>query len=1050
MSKNKKEKNNFSEEKIVFKNGSGRNYSFLLPGLLKGIHIPQVLPADMLKGIGILFSVFLLIAAMFSFSNRLYNYAFWLFIIPVLILLIFFTPKNLANADKQEKLLNFTVTVGSRLFLILKMAIALCLTLLGQYFLFKGNISFSLLSYAGALVQLGFIFEISNYNNDNAVAERFSETKREFAYGIKEYLLWGGVLFSLLGSLFSAISDNAGLTLIYFILTVFFMSFLYVKKDDVKIPVLGGITKVDWLIAAVLFFLALILRLYNILDVPPGFSKDELNAFSLFEQAKKNVPLPMYIESLGAATLGAVFIGKLGTLFGLDMFTVRFFHAAASSFNVVFIFLLGRELFGRRTGVIAGLILALISQHLIFSSKLESMNLTMLAVTVSFFFYFAALRNANKFFMVVSGIFLGFGIYLYTPGRVAPVILVLYWIILFILNLKVKGKKDFLIFSVIMVFAALIVFAPMLDYVMKNTGTYFKRASSFNILPLLFSKDMGSAVVLWVHQFGILFRLFFSEGCANGVHNFPGRAAFDYLTGFFFLGGLGYMIYYWKSRNNLFVLLWFTVGMGIAIISFGADLYPARIILAIPAVALIAAVGLDKLTSVLQGIKIKKYSAALPVIIILLAFIAVLNMNRFFVIYPQDASVRFMYGASAVEIRKLAEKHKNSNVFCSRYFYDTNRIESQLSMHLDYLKMKYSFIDVSDADLSAYYNAEGKDVLIVTEGVYTFSRDYFLRYYPNAKVYYIYDNIDYLFSGIRFLTDAYGWKNPGVVTSFIKERYFVNNAFDHSVPQVKAVVVYIPNSDILALHGFNVDFKGNKGEKINKKLSANMLAPEAAMTSAVISTLIEIPDYAKYDFYVEGCKSYTAVIDGKSASSAEMLYKGLHILKLEISGIQNLGAVIKWRKNGVRWEEIPVKYFIDSTNISGLMASYYADSRKVYQQLEPLMQYSNYFYSPRMGVNLAKGNAGVVYKGRLLVTKQDKYSIIFENTSGGDVYVDGVKISGLDRDGRIKTSEVVLDYGWHDIEIKTYIGHSNSVNRLLWKRNEESVYRHVLSGNLKP
>jgi len=434
----------------------------------------------------------------------------------------------------------------------------------------------------------------------------------------------------------------------------------------------------------------------------------------------------------------------------------------------------------------------------------------------------------------------------------------------------------------------------------------------------------------------------------------------------------------------------------------------------------------------------------------MLVFIAVLNLHRFFVIYPRDASVRLMYGASAVEIRKLAEKHKNSNVFCSRYFNDTNRIESQLSMHLDYLKMKYSYIDVSDADLSVYYNAEGKDVLIVTEGVYAFSRGFFLRYYPNAKIYYIYDNTNYLFSGSRFLADAYGWKNPGIVASFIKERYFGNNAFDHSVPQVKAVVVYIPNSDILALHRLNADFKGDNGVKINKKLSANLLAPEAALTSAVISTLIEIPDCAKYDFSAEGCRSYSAVIDGKPATSAEMLYKGLHTLKLDISGIQNQGAVIKWKKNGAQREEIPVKYFIDSANTSGLMASYYADGKKVYQQLEPFMQYSMYFYNPRQGIYLSKGNSKVDYKGRLFVPKKDMYSVIFENSPGGDVYVDGAKVSGYDKDGKLTVSEAMLDYGWHKIEIKVNIAQSNSVNRLLWKCNEETVYRHVLSENLKP
>lgn len=1007
---------------LEFKNSTPGNSNPGSTGIFNFINkfMPGLTDMMKIKIVTFLGLISMLIVSILSFNQRQYSLSAILFIIPVFILLLFFTNKGALG--QGGRLFDFTIHKQSPIIVLLKLTLVVTAVFIGQYYFMKNDKAMGCIFFIAALFQLYFMLRLVPITGTNINADYNESIILKKNQGLAAWIL--SVVFILL-SLFSAKADNAGASLVLLIFGTACMAFipgfnrLRQDKDELN----EGFDRTDLYIVIGIFVISLILRSFRLLDIPPGFNGDEGNAMEMYNCASKGGSFPMYIAgAANAASFPAILVGTIGKWIGMNIFTARLIHSVIGALNVVFIYLFARELFSRRVAVITAIFLMFMTQHLLFSRKIESMIFTMFFATACFSIYFTALRKGNKLLMILSGLCLGLGIYFYTPGRVTPVILVIFWLIILMRNIMKKETYRYLIFSMLLVAASLIAFTPLMDFVVKNPKIYFERAAAFNVLPsVLDGADMVTPVI---NQFKPYFDLFFLKGSPVAIYNISGVPAFDVIFNYFLLAGLGFLIFNWRNRGNLFVLLWFFVGMGIGLIASSSDLYPARMILALPVLAVIAAIGMDRQAGWIENIKLKNSKrVALSVMFIILLIFVILNVYSFFIRLPKDAAVRYYYNSYINEIGNYLKIKPDNNVFASM-FYSVDVIGSQLKFFEGYYCKKIEYLDISLGELNRYYNKDGKDVIIIAEGIYYSAGDYFKKYFPKSEIHTGKDASYKVFEGVIDAKKEYGWIDADAIIRKLDELYLSGDKFKRAVPSVNFMAFTIPYDDIKELFRLNVDYI-IKDNNVNVRLEENLIVPPKGTISAVINNIIEVPEYGIYQFAVDNCGDYTVNIDGKQISGSVKLSKGLHKIKILIENPYENGSVIKWKYGNKQFETIEIRYFINSREVSGLKAKYLDGAKEVYSSIEPIMQFNRFFYAKRPGLLCQSGSCDVEWTGKINIPENGNYVLNFSTALGSSVLIDGIIASNEEG--------LKLEKGTYSIRVKTVLDKRDDVCMLQWK-----------------
>lgn len=177
------------------------------------------------------------------------------------------------------------------------------------------------------------------------------------------------------------------------------------------------------LLAVVL--LATLLRVHDLRDLPPGFFCDEAgngyNSYSLLETGRDENGkfLPLYIWSFGVAYKNPVHIyAGIGpvALFGLTESSVRLTSALFGILAVIGIAIVGRQLGGPATGLLAALLLAVCPWHLHFSR----IAFELIAFPTVLLFAFAALIagvRGKPWLLPVAGALFSLCLYTYGPAK---------------------------------------------------------------------------------------------------------------------------------------------------------------------------------------------------------------------------------------------------------------------------------------------------------------------------------------------------------------------------------------------------------------------------------------------------------------------------------------------------------------------------------------------------------------------------------------------------------------------------------------------------------
>lgn len=393
----------------------------------------------------------------------------------------------------------------------------------------------------------------------------------------------------------------------------------------------------NWRMAGILvaiFVVALLLRTVNLSKVPAGFQIDEsslgYNAFSLLNTGRdeSGAVFPLYVSTFGDYNpIGYDYIDIIPVaLLGLSEFSTRLPAAVFGALSVFAIFYLAQVLFkNKKISLISAGLLALSPWH-IELSRGSAETLVALFFVIFGFGFVISFFETHKVRNLVSGtLFLLTSFFIYPAPRIFVPLFLLVLIIFYFKTLRHNVKSLSLILGS---FIFLVVSIALLIFAIPGGTARFQQTSIFNFpeTKLLMDEQIREDGVMHT-------RNLVTRGFHNKPINFSLTFAAKYMEYFsgsylFIKGGLPilfivpamglvyivelpfilwgiYVLIRTKGKTSKLPLLWLLCAPVVAALTVDDSPNVRRSLLMVPALELIAAVGMYECIKKVQNVRFK-------------------------------------------------------------------------------------------------------------------------------------------------------------------------------------------------------------------------------------------------------------------------------------------------------------------------------------------------------------------------------------------------------------------------------------------------------------
>ena len=310
-----------------------------------------------------------------------------------------------------------------------------------------------------------------------------------------------------------------------------------------------------WVALCAILLLALILRLYNLEEFPPGLWFDEadnLDQARLIAESPSQTPV--YVPSNNLPSLFLLPIAFIIKFAGISISTGRLVAVAFGVAGVIAIFLMVRHMSGTAVGLIAAFLVAVMRWDLNWS------RIGMHGITAPFFaalaawLTFRALDRGRASDFAMAGAMLGLGMWFYAAYRLF--VIVIAFLLLHSLVFADGERRRMLRNFGVMALFALIVTLPIVQFAAIYSEEFFKRTQHTSILAHV---DDGEETRALVQSLTKHLGMFHLEGDPNGRHNIPREPMLDFLSGILMLVGIAVAMARWRSAAHLSLPVWILV-----------------------------------------------------------------------------------------------------------------------------------------------------------------------------------------------------------------------------------------------------------------------------------------------------------------------------------------------------------------------------------------------------------------------------------------------------------------------------------------------------------
>ena len=354
-------------------------------------------------------------------------------------------------------------------------------------------------------------------------------------------------------------------------------------------------TRVEMSLLVLTLAIAAILRLLWLDTIPPGWHHDEALMGIMASEVYRGVQRPIFFPSfLGQEPLYIYLSAGLMWLMGgnQDILPLRITSALIGIATVGVTYLLGREMYGRRVGLISAVLVALSFWQVMLSREAYRVITQPLLEGLTIFLLWRATRLESRSYYIAGGIALGGTIYTYLGARLFPGVLVLFALWWVLTRGWPPAEKSLRVAT--SAIAAAVVSAPLLIYFARHPGTFAARINQV----LVFQPgvlDVGKDPVLTLGENLVkLLATFTVHGETLWRYNISGRPIFVGIVALLFYVGLIVVIYgvIRKRAGSAMVIAWVTVMLFPSFLSYDVGAYTFRSMGLVPVIYLVPAVGL--------------------------------------------------------------------------------------------------------------------------------------------------------------------------------------------------------------------------------------------------------------------------------------------------------------------------------------------------------------------------------------------------------------------------------------------------------------------------
>jgi len=435
-----------------------------------------------------------------------------------------------------------------------------------------------------------------------------------------------------------------------------------------------------YLIAFVLTFgISLFFRFFKLNQVPGEmFSDHAEKLFDVMDVLSGRSPI-FFVRNTGREPfqfyLTAVIIRLFNT--GVSFLSLKLGTAGAGFLTLIFIFLIGRELDGKWLGLSAAFFAGIAYWPNVISRVGLRFPFYPLFAAPVMYFLLKGLRERRINLLILSGLMVGIGLHGYSPFRVVPFLVSLVFLI-FIISHKDHDDRQFALTGFcLLAFTSLIVFLPLLRYMLENPAGFNYRLASR--LTSLENPINGPILFIFLHNLWKSLTMFFFNNGVIWVNSIPNRPALDvFSAALFFIGLIRFCFDIFKSKKNnwrqISILISIPVLMLPSILSLA---YPAenpslnRSSGAIVPVFLICGYGFFTLASSLFNSSVKKPARITGVLALALIIAGSILMN-FELVFNQYAEQFIQNAWNSSEIGNqikefVKEGNSSQNAFVVPY-----------------------------------------------------------------------------------------------------------------------------------------------------------------------------------------------------------------------------------------------------------------------------------------------------------------------------------------------------------------------------------------------
>ena len=448
----------------------------------------------------------------------------------------------------------------------------------------------------------------------------------------------------------------------------------------------------DFGLVLAITFLAFVLRLWQLGQLPPGWRDDELiNSLVISQHVLDGDFAVYYADASGHEALYHALNAVMLGLFGANWLGIRLLSAFLGTLAVPLTFQLGRKLFGRWVGLTAAAGLTVSFWGLMYA-RFGLRHVTMpVLILAAFYFFWRGFKKEDRGLEIrdwrlivtklqspisnylLAALFMSLGFYTYFAGRGVPLILLAFMGCVWLVK-RPSFKQQWRAWLVMLGVTAVLAIPLIIN--LQNQPEAEGRVGELAV-PLVEARQ-GNFVPLRDYVVTTL-SMYHATGDGEWLYNIPDRPLFGLGGALFFWGGvlLALSELLWlawlklrrraiepdaveRALPSFFLLLWWLGGIAPAFISVP----PASLghtILAQPATYILAALPVGRLVGwrLIRKSPISNLQSfsGLLAAIILVSSITVRDLPDYFQRWPERGMVRFLYRA---DIQDVANYVKSS------------------------------------------------------------------------------------------------------------------------------------------------------------------------------------------------------------------------------------------------------------------------------------------------------------------------------------------------------------------------------------------------------